>query len=211
MTDFNLGAALQQYKEESEITLLPAGTHTIEIVVAKAKTAKKGPSIVLMGKVAAGPQAGSRVGLGSLSFSENALWKTFPILEGCGITQDFLLQANSLQEPIKAIAEALVGRVIEATLIVDTWNNEERNKLDRAALPQQVAYQQPTPQQPPPALAAVPAPAPAPEPEQRTDVPVSVPATNPPAGQPGAQPAPPPPAQPVPPAQPSQAARAPSF
>ena len=48
---FNLGAALAQFREESEITLLDNNTtHTIEIVSAKAKSAAKGPTIIRAAK-----------------------------------------------------------------------------------------------------------------------------------------------------------------
>ena len=134
MPSFNLGAALTAFKEESEITLLEAGTHTIEITVSKAKESKAGPAITLFGKVYNGPQAGSRVGLGTLSFSEKALWKTFPILRGLGINDDFVRQADSTAEPIKMIADALLGRVAEIKVIVDDYMGEPRNKIDAARL-----------------------------------------------------------------------------
>ena len=134
MTSFNLGAALQNYKAESEITLLDAGTHTLEVTSAKAGTAKAGPTITPVYKVHSGPYAGKRVMTGKISFAETALWKTFPLLEGFGISQDFILQANSQPDPIKAIADAMVGRIVDATVSVDNWNGEDRNKLDKVKL-----------------------------------------------------------------------------
>lgn len=147
MTQFNLGAALQRHKEESEITLLDAGVHTIEIVSAKSKSAAKGPTISLFGKVFNGPQAGARVGLGSLSFSEKALWKTFPILKGLGISEDFIQQADTAADPIKVIADALVGRVADMKLTVDTWEGEERNKIDAARPTENLSVAAPAPPQ----------------------------------------------------------------
>lgn len=189
MTQFNLGDALRQYKEESEITLLDAGTHTIEISVAKNKSGKAGPTISMFGKVYSGPQAGARVGLGTLSFSEKALWKTFPILKGLGITEDFIQVANSAQDPIKMIADALVGRIADITVNVDTWNGEERNKIDSARPAEGVSFAPPAPAAP---QAAVPAAVPATE-----AAPVLTPGYAPPA----------PPAVP----QPAVPGRAPSF
>lgn len=135
MSQFNLGAALKDYKENSELTLLDNdSTHTVEITVAKPGSAPKGPKISLMGKVVGGPLAGSLVGLGTLSFSEKALWKTFPLLYGCGITDQFIQQADTGADPIKTIADALLGRVIEATVSVNEYNNEQRNRLEKAAI-----------------------------------------------------------------------------
>jgi hypothetical protein len=176
MPEFNLGSALAEYAENNEIHVLEAGTYTVEIVSATKKEGGKGPTITIFAKLVGGPEAGKRVGLGTLSFSPNATWKTFPILFGMGITKEYMQQANSGADPVKDIAGALVGRVIDATVIVDQWQGDNRNKVDRAVIANGATPSAPAPQQ---------AAAPAPPPQQAYEQ------TAPPAAQPPVAPQPP--------------------
>ena len=172
MTSFNLGAALADYKSNSEVTVLDADTYTLEVISAAAGTAAKGPTIFPVFKVATGPLVGKRVLCGKLSFSEAALWKTFPIIRGFGITDDFIAQADSTPNPIKTIADALVGRVVDATVSVEEWDGSPRNRLNKVTIsagatavapppPPAAAAQAAAPaaQAPPPPPPAAPAPA----------------------------------------------------
>ena len=135
VSQFNLGAALQDYKENQELLVLPAGTHMVEITTAKSKSSKNGnPTIVFFGKVVEGPYAGKRVGLGTITYTENGSFYFFRTLKGFGVTDDFIQQANSLADPMKAIADSLVGRVANVTVSVDTYNGEERNRIEGVAV-----------------------------------------------------------------------------
>lgn len=134
MPDFNLGAALQAYKENSEIFILEPGTYRLECTSATAGTAKGGPTITPVFKVVGGPNAGKRVMVGKLSFAEGALWKTIPQIKGFGISEEFMMQANSQPDPVKTIADAMNGRVVDATVSVDAWQGEDRNKLVKVTI-----------------------------------------------------------------------------
>lgn len=173
MTNFNLGAALAAYKENAEITVLDRGTYLLECTSAKPGTASKGATITPVFKVASGPHAGSRVMAGKMSFAETAMWKTVPQLHGFGLSDDFLQQAASTPDPIKTVADAMVGRVVEATLDIDNWQGEDRNKLSKVAAPQAGGGQSggvvaPPPPPSPPAAPQPPAP---PQPGQASPTP----------------------------------------
>lgn len=189
MTSFNLGAALQQHKEQNEITVLETGTYTLEVTAASSKQAAKGPTITPIFKVVSGPHAGKRAMAGVLSFSEAALWKTIPLIKGFGISDDFLNQAAAAADPIKEIANALPGRVVEAQVSIRPWQGEDRNQLDRVSLTGGAASVPPAP----PVVAAPPAAAPAPvaaTPAPAPAAPVAVAAPAPVAAPVAAPPAP---------------------
>lgn len=137
---------------------MPKGTYTFEVTSATSGKAAKGPTITPVLKLIGGPQAGARVMVGKMSFSENALWKTIPQVKGFGITEEFMLQANSQPDPIKVLADAMVGRVIEATVDVDQWQGDDRNKL--VSVRPADGGGAPPAHNPPPPSAEVPAPAP---------------------------------------------------
>lgn len=159
MSDFNLGQALRSYKENSEITVLDAGTYVLECTSATSGVAAGGPTITPVFKVVGGPQAGSRVMVGKMSFAEGALWKTMPQVMGFGISEEYMEQANSQPDPIKTLANAMVGRVVEATVKIEPWQGEDRNKLvsvkiadgglSSAAAPPPPQTQAPTPTETP--------------------------------------------------------------
>lgn len=164
VSGFSVGDMFNQWKKE-QVQAVPAGTYVMEIT----KVNVRGDNALMpFFKVVEGPMTGTTVLAGQFTLTEKAAGIFFQNLRGCGLTNEFFAQSPSMD----TIAQALVGRVVQAELTIDQWNGEDRNKLPigkikflrmggPAGLGGGPALPSAVPAAPPAPVAAAPAPAPA--------------------------------------------------
>jgi outer membrane biosynthesis protein TonB len=191
----NLEELFKQAQDDRIIPVDP-GAYTLEIISVKARETDVMPTY----RVVSGPFAGKKVMCGVISAKGNAAGFFFAQMKAFGLPDTFLSQPGLTFEKV---AQALKGRVIQATLGVRPWNGEDRNEFVRGTI-QLVSAPEGSllPQGVPGSAAAAPQPAAPPVQAQQ-------PAAPPVQVVPEAPPAPPTPEvapQPVPEMQPAAAA-----
>jgi len=132
MTDFDWGATYQR-AQASSFEPAPAGNYLVRIHSTEAKSSKEGkPQIEVHLKIAEGPYEGKKIrDWWTLTLDkEDALAMFFAKCAAFGIGADFI---TSLPRGTMApLAQALVGRMARADLIIDTYNDRKNNKIKSA-------------------------------------------------------------------------------
>lgn len=118
-----LGTLFEEYEQNSKITILDAGKHTLEVTSCTARN--KGVCPVY--KILEGPNVGKRAMAGGIypGDSEGGRQAFFRKLEKFGLTKQFF----SLNPTLSDVAKALVGRVVKLDVTIGEWNGEPRNDL----------------------------------------------------------------------------------
>jgi hypothetical protein len=121
-----LGSLLQEAKAD-DIQALEPGDYELEVVSAK----DRGTDVMPVFKVTAGPFAGRKVMAGAFSIKGNGARVFYQNMKAFGLPEEFLLAETTTLDDV---AKALVGRVVNATLIIDDWKGEPRNKIPIGAI-----------------------------------------------------------------------------
>lgn len=129
MGSTTFGALYKQAKEDGAFDdVLPEGDFHLTLVKANSKETKKGDaSIGVQAKVTGGvdesdPVFGKTTWL-NLNFSEKAAPISFRQLKAWGFSDDYLAESESAD----AIAEAIPGIVLDATVKQRSWGNNDEN------------------------------------------------------------------------------------
>lgn len=121
--EVSLGHLFEEYEKNSKLTVLEAGNHTLKVT--SCTTKNKG--LIPVYTPVSGPNAGKRVMAGGIypGETEGGRQAFFRKLEKFGIGAAFFKQSPSLAD----VAKAMIGRVVEVELEVESWNDEPRNAL----------------------------------------------------------------------------------
>ncbi len=129
MGSTTFGALYKQAKEDGAFDdVLPEGDFVLTLVKANSKPTKKGDEqIGVQAKVTGGvdesdPVFGKTTWL-NLNFSEKAAPISFRQLKSWGFSDDYLAESESAE----AIAEAIPGIVLDATVKQRTWGSNDEN------------------------------------------------------------------------------------
>ncbi len=123
-----IGQLLQQYEQDNELTVLEPGKYRLQVIGCKATKTDVRPVF----KVVGGPQDGKRVMAGVLSLNGNAASIFFQNMAGFGLKKEFFTALGadvSTEAALKAVADALKGRVADIEITADEWKGEPRNKI----------------------------------------------------------------------------------
>lgn len=139
MSSTTWGAMTQDYKENSELAVLPNARYQLEVISAAGRETDISPTY----KVAAGPYAGKRVMIGVLSVKGNAVGPFFKAMKnGFGLDETYFAQfANTGQkETLAAVAKAIVGTITEVDLVQEGPNEFHDDTRMKTPKPSQTKW-----------------------------------------------------------------------
>lgn len=119
MSEVDTAQLYAEYEKNDKITVVPGGRYRLRIVRANVK----GAVIITVCEVVGGTHDGERVYPLNLSCTEKARGIFFMQLDQLGYTKEFFARSPTLGD----IASALVGKVLDADLVVDDHRGQRRN------------------------------------------------------------------------------------
>lgn len=129
MSSFSFKQLQDQAKEAGIGEPLPPGRYTVKAVEATAGRTKAGDKdkIDVKFSVVSGPHANRKL-FNQYTISpdnNNALAFFFRHMAAFGLGPDFFASEPTIQQ----VASSLLEKVVDVDVIIDTYNNEERNKI----------------------------------------------------------------------------------
>lgn len=129
MSSFSFKQLQDQAKEAGIGEPLPPGRYTVKAIEATAGRTKAGDKdkIDVKFSVVSGPHANRKL-FNQYTISpdnNNALAFFFKHMLAFGLDSDFFASEPTVQQ----VASSLVGKTVDVDVIIDTYNNEDRNKI----------------------------------------------------------------------------------